>query len=91
MQHQKQQTSAHHPLVGYRTASCTAGPVEGLRQGWGTPLLPSDTANALGFAGPIAAAGRPSPAHAGPTGHPGPADGALMRPVVLWRMPRVTC
>ncbi len=91
MQHQKQQTSAHHALVGYRTASCTSGPVEGLRQGWGPPLLPSNIANALGFTGPIANAGRPSPVHAGPTGHPGPADGALMRPVVLWRMPRATC
>ena len=91
MQHQKQQTSAHHALVGYRTASCTSGPVEGLRQGWGPPLLPSNIANALGFTGPIANAGRPSPVHAGPTGHPGPADGALMRPVVLRRMPRATC
>jgi len=91
MQNTKQQNSAHRPPVGYPPAQCTAGSVEGVRRVGSADLLPSDTAQTPVFTGYGVTAGSPSPADAGPTGRPGPADGALMRPAVSRRMPGLAC
>ena len=91
MQNTKQDNPAHHQPLGYSPALCTAGSVEGVRRVGSAVLLPSDTAQTPVVTGYGVTAGSPSPADAGPTGRPGPADGALMRPAVSRRMPGLAC